>query len=522
MMGKSEKMSNISTAVVYDHNTYPKTSPFDASMFYPEFSSALIANEENCIYSMVRQTFIDLEMDQVNVGTESWSPFREIVNPGDTVVIKPNLVINTCDPDIQHCTTTHPSVIRPIIDYCWKALKGYGKIIVGDCPGAEADFDKIVTCTGLDDMICKLQQRGIAVELKDFRAVRVVMENGIWVREQHNTKKAAEVQILDLGSESLFADSRYNNVKFRGAGYDIKATNRYHHASVHKYCVSKDIISADVVISVPKFKSHRKAGITCCLKNLVGINADKNYLPHFALGSTNMGGDEMPEISGNRVFLLRLYNWFREFILAYSWKILGKPAAALLRILHQKQTSKADSASKNKKLLDKQSKDVDLARFLHARIAQCPVAAGAWPGNETICRMILDLNHIFLCCGKDGILRDITDRKIFYVADAVEIGMGNGPTHPTPLNGGLIAAGWNGFALDTAILKLFGIDYHVIPLYQLAEKFDWIHYNGSGIQLLNGQLLTGPLETLPKLVAPENWNYYPNTERGKSDESLPR
>jgi len=501
-------MHNFSTAIVYGEKNYPKIIPFDASKPYAEFPAACCSGETNGVYDMVRQTLIHLEMDKINTGTEKWSPFCELIKPGDTVIIKPNLVLDTFSPDIQNCTTTHPAVIRPIIDYCWKALEGHGKIVVGDCPGAEANFNEIVTRTGLNEMIKTLQNRGVSVELKDFRAVKVMMENGIWVREQDNTHDICKSRIVDLGYESLLAGSRYKRAKFHGAGYDIKATNRHHHGNIHRYCVSEDILQADVVISVPKFKTHRKAGITCCLKNLVGINADKNYLPHFSIGGKNMGGDEMPVISKNRVFLMRSYNWFREHILAYSWKIIGKPGAAFLRFMFKNSNKTTTLLDHNADTKAGQSKDVDMARKLHTWISKQSVAAGAWPGNETICGMILDLNRIFLCCGKDGSLREKTDRKFFYIADTVQIGMGNGPTHPTSMDCGIIAAGWNGFSLDTALLKMFGIDYHVIPLYRIAEKLDWIHYDGSGAQLLNGLPLTVPPDNLPRLLAPDNWDYY--------------
>jgi len=508
-------MHNISTAIVSGEKTYPKISPFDASNQYPEFPTCC-NNETNNVYDMVRQTLIHLEMDKENMGTEKWSPFREIVNPGNTVVIKPNLITSTVDPNIQNCTTTHPSVIRPIIDYCWKALEGQGRIVVGDCPGAGADFDEIVTRTGLFDMICTLKQRGVNVELKDFRAVRMITENGLYTKEVYNATATDDVHILDMGSESLFADSRYKHVKFYGADHNIRATNRNHHGNIHKYCISKEILQADVVISVPKFKTHRKAGITCCLKNLVGINANKNYLPHLVIGSKNMGGDEMPDIPKNRIPLLRLYNWFREYILTYSWRIFGKPAAILLRIMFKKKIThklNSDEKTSDKELIDKQKKDVDLVNALYTRITKQPISTGAWSGNETICRMILDLNRIFLCCDKDGNLREKTDRKFFYIVDAVQIGMGNGPMHPDPMDCGIIAAGWNGFSLDTVLLKLFGIDYHVIPLYRIAEKMAWIHYNGDGIQLMNGKPLEVQPESFPRLLAPDNWDYYP-AEKG--------
>jgi len=500
-------MHRISTAITHRQSDYPVTNPFDASIQYPEFPSNHLSNERNDVYDMVRQTLIDLEMDKSNIGTESWSPFCELVTPGDVVVIKPNLVLNTADPGIQSCTTTHPSVIRPIIDYCQKALKGQGKIIVGDCPAAEADFNEIVSRTGLRDMIINMQKRGAPVELKDFRAVRVVTENGIWVSDQKNTDDIGKGKIVELGSESLLAENKYSKAKFHGAGYDIKETNRHHKGNTHRYCVSEDILSADVVISVTKFKTHRKAGITNCLKNLVGINADKNYLPHFSMGASNMGGDEMPEIPKNRVFLMRSYNWFREYILAYSWRIIGRPAVAFLRLIFKKRDhnrTQSDSTTG-----DAPPKDEDLARALHAKISKQTVTAGAWSGNETICAMILDLNRIFLCCDKDGMLKEKTDRRYFYIADAIEAGMGNGPTHPTPVFCGIIAAGWNGFSLDTSLLKLFNIDHKAIPLYRLAEKQEWIHRHGNGINLINGENLSGAIDNLPALIPPENWDFNP-------------
>src|SRR5581483_2235578 len=55
-----------------------------------------------------------------------------------------------------------------------------------------------------------------------------------------------------------------------------------------------EIIDADVVINLPKLKTHKKAGITCALKNLVGINGNKEYLPHHRVGGLESGGDCYP------------------------------------------------------------------------------------------------------------------------------------------------------------------------------------------------------------------------------------
>ena len=52
----------------------------------------------------------------------------------------------------------------------------------------------------------------------------------------------------------------------------------------HRYLVARELIEADVVFNVPKLKTHKKAGVTGALKNLVGINGHKAYLPHHRKG----------------------------------------------------------------------------------------------------------------------------------------------------------------------------------------------------------------------------------------------
>lgn len=473
----------------------------------------------NRVYGAFRDCLRDMGMDEEHKDGAAWSPFSEFIRPGDTVVIKPNLVLNTANPDIQDCTTTHPSLIRPVIDYAWKALWGEGKIIVGDACASEANFDEIVDRTGIRKMIEILQERGMKVELRDFRAVKVTTENGIWTGEQSsNTTEAGKV--VQLNEHSLFAieKEKYKHATLHGAGYDIAETNRHHHGDVQEYCVSETILRADVVISMPKMKTHRKAGFTCCLKNLVGINVDKNYLPHFAMGSTNMGGDEMPAISGARAVAMGGYNFVRKHVISHTWQFLGGPAAGFLRKVKGKEkapdSEKAAEATSAKNAQadaaqagQPKDTDTDLAKWLHNRISGQNVAAGAWAGNETICNMILDLNRVFLCCGKDGELRERTDRRFFYVADGIRSGMGNGPIHPAPVQVGAVAAGYNGLAIDTAILRLFGINEQSITLYRKADGLDYMHPEEKGDILYNGKQITAADRFGCELIAPDDWVY---------------
>ena len=54
------------------------------------------------------------------------------------------------------------------------------------------------------------------------------------------------------------------------------------------------VLEADVIVNLPKLKTHKKAGVTCALKNLIGINGNKEYLPHHRIGGHNLGGDCYP------------------------------------------------------------------------------------------------------------------------------------------------------------------------------------------------------------------------------------
>jgi len=71
--------------------------------------------------------------------------------------------------------------------------------------------------------------------------------------------------------------------------YSADVTRSNHQPGSHRYLVSQSVLEADLVINLPKWKSHGKAGMTGALKNLVGINGDKAYLPHFRIGAPRWG-----------------------------------------------------------------------------------------------------------------------------------------------------------------------------------------------------------------------------------------
>ncbi|MCV6004648.1 DUF362 domain-containing protein, partial [Escherichia coli] len=83
--------------------------------------------------------------------------------------------------------------------------------------------------------------------------------------------------LFDLGRESLLEPITDQGQNFRVTCYDPRLLAARHAPGRHQYLVSRDIIEADVVINLPKLKTHKKAGLTCALKNLIGINGNKEF-----------------------------------------------------------------------------------------------------------------------------------------------------------------------------------------------------------------------------------------------------
>ena len=80
--------------------------------------------------------------------------------------------------------------------------------------------------------------------------------------------------------------------------------------------IAPAVLSSDVVISVPKLKVHRKVGTTLNLKNMVGINSDKNHLAHYRVGPPSKGGDEF----SNPGWDDRAERLLSDFFLGPNWR----------------------------------------------------------------------------------------------------------------------------------------------------------------------------------------------------------
>ena len=456
---------------------------------YPDVFDDLQDDGSVDIHDMVCRLFYSLDMDSENYGTRVWNPLGKYVSPGDNVVIKPNLVLhkNYCSryKNNIECVHTNVSIVKEIIDFTIVALKGEGRIVVGDAPVQECDFDFLVEKSGYRKLINSYKDKGINIELIDFRGVRSVSDYGVLHQFENENEKGV---IVNLGDISEFADEDTEKIsRVRITNFDPNELVKHHNEEIHEYCVSSHILEANVVINVPKPKTHRKAGMTACLKNLVGINCRKEYLPHHTKGSIEEGGDEY-----------RRKNAIKQI----------------------------QSNFHDKFCLSVGNENYFRARFYQILILCCDILVnnfvsdkssfGSWCGNRTISRTIIDLNKIIKYADKDGNMTNTVQRKIFNIADMIVSGEHNGPMAPEPKNVGLIVAGENSYACDYVIAKLMGARISDIPSLNIDDNssyplFDNIKNNEENILVVsnderwNNKSAQGLSDNYFSFVSPDNW-----------------
>jgi len=87
---------------------------------------------------------------------------------------------------------------------------------------------------------------------------------------------------VDLSETSLLkvfdGHDRKEKPRYRVMDYDHGLTEECQSGGRHLYIISRQILESDVVISLPKLKTHEKVGITCGLKGLSGSLVAKTVL----------------------------------------------------------------------------------------------------------------------------------------------------------------------------------------------------------------------------------------------------
>lgn len=420
---------------------YPGRAPFDPPEAWPETRAiAPRRDPDNAIYAGVRETFRLLGLDAARWGTPSWSPLAGIVRPGNRVVIKPNLVRHFHgDGGSLDALVTHGSVVRAVLDYVLLALDGRGVVTIGDAPLQYADFHATAEATGLTGVVSDARTRTpIPIELVDFRKERSEKRGGIIVTRVRNDGDPLGYQEVDLGAASRFVGINGERTRrFRVTQYDPRAMARAHAGERHAYLFPRTILRSDVLINIPKLKTHRKAGVTGAMKNLVGINGSKDWLPHHSAGGRAGGGDEYRERSARKAVISAIRD-----------KLEGRRSGWGRRLLHLSERA-----------IKVTGKVVSFPD---------PFWEGSWHGNDTVWRMVHDLHRVLLHADESGALHAAPVRRYFALVDAVVAGEGEGPMRPAPRATGLLLAGENPAAIDATACRLMGFDPLKIPLLRNA------------------------------------------------------
>jgi uncharacterized protein (DUF362 family) len=417
---------------------YSRQAPFSPAHTYPEYSFGDRASESNPAYEAVRGCFQLAGLDADHFGMTEWNPLRELIHAGETVLLKPNMVHHRHprDPEGWRYVITHGSIMRAVVDYVWKAIGPQGKIILADAPQTDASFSEMVRVLGLDTIREFYKARGLNFEIIDLRQEEWTTRGDVIVERRKLPENPYGSIAFDLGSASEFADHRGVG-HYYGADYDAGVVNHHHSGGRHEYLIAGCAIKCDVIFSLPKWKTHKKAGVTASLKNLVGVNADKNWLPHHTEGNPATGGDEHPNPDFKHRTERKLVSAVRE--ISRSVPIIGP-------LMHRVARSAGKQVFGD---------------------TETTIRSGNWFGNDTVWRMCLDLNKIVAYGNSDGSLREpvVANRKRHYVlVDGIVAGQGRGPLNPDSLPTGVVFFGIDPPSVDAACAYLMGFDPDKVPI----------------------------------------------------------
>jgi len=378
-------------------------------------------------------------------------------------VLKPNWVKEHDErhpgPGQWEHVVTHPAVIEAVIRWAGTQLAGSGSITICDAPQTDSSFAVLNQYCGLDEMVerCRRDFPGTTIELLDLRPEEWHAVDGVTVSKTQLPGDPAGETFVGLNDASEFVGFHGDGRLF-GASFNMAETNERHSGGRHEYMLCRTPMDADVLINLPKLKSHKKVGVTCALKNLVGINANKNWLPHHTEGTPDQGGDQFPASTAKAK-------------LEHSWMGRAK------RIVN------------GRPLLSRLFVPVKKLGRLFFGDTQKVVRSGNWHGNDTCWRMVLDLNKCLYDFDGAGQPRQKPLRYLA-VVDGIIGGEGNGPMSPDAKPCGVILAGIHPAAVDMAAATLMGFDWQKLRLLKNSfeiQKRNFIPFRPSDISLASNK-----------------------------------
>jgi len=162
-----------------------------------------------------------------------------IIAPGDTVVVKPNLV-QAATPDQGY--TADPRIVRAVVQLAWEA--GAGEVIIAEGSAGYPNWHDARGATLEAFRVCGYDADGDLVD--DVTGVPLVDLNDAGGLDQRDPDLVTQVEVPN----GLIWTS---------------------------YWLPRIVMEADVVIGVPVLKNHYLAGVTLALKNQIGIAPSDIY-----------------------------------------------------------------------------------------------------------------------------------------------------------------------------------------------------------------------------------------------------
>lgn len=349
-------------------------------------------------------------------------PLSALVTPGSSVLIKPNWVLHTnrsgAGPECLY--TPHPFTLAllELVAACRPA-----RIVLGDSPLQGCQLDALLGDRLRDEVLAAAD--GVPVALTDFRCVRNEGEQ-LELGWRDNGRTLEQYVLYDLARDSLLEPVSRRAGQFRVTLYDPRVLARTHGPGHHEYLIAREAIEADVIFSLPKLKTHMKAGLTCALKHFVGLIGRKDYLPHHRRGGSAVGGDAYEGYDP----ILAAIEACTDLSNRYAGTTFYKLLFAWHRLLGKLNRLRGHAAS----------------------------PGGEWWGNDTCWRMSLDLQRVVHYGRLDGTLAEEPQRRIVTLADGLIAGQGQGPLAPTALDLGVVLASLNPAQLDQVAARLLGLD----------------------------------------------------------------
>lgn len=380
------------------------------------------------------------------------SLFNKHINPSEInnkkILIKPNWVKHNVKDTDKICLCTHENFIVETLKVILENKPA--SIIIGDAPIQGCKWELLLSKNFYSTIKQLSNLSSIPIIIKDFRRVTFDPKNNKVEKERNSLDNYV---IFDVGTKSYLEPITDSIKKFRVTCYNPDRLAESHNIGIHKYCIIKDIFDCDTFITLPKIKTHQKSGVTNSLKILVGINGDKDYLPHHRKGAIEKGGDCYPG-----------YNPLRSVSELFL------------------DTANRNIGNKKYKLYN----FISIILWKLSFPTQEQTLAAGWYGNDTIWRTVFDLNLIALYGKKDGTLSDMPQRVIYSLCDGIIGGQGDGPLNPTPLPLGIIALTNNAYLMDLIIGYIFRLNIDKIPLLKEASKMTGnysIYLNGEKISI---------------------------------------